>query len=76
MALWQAKTLGVMFGGVTDEDNSEETLESIFWNDLYVFVFFSILRPLYHITRTKKRLSMERKGEMGVYDTTKTEIKS
>ncbi|KAH6892783.1 hypothetical protein BKA70DRAFT_1324114 [Coprinopsis sp. MPI-PUGE-AT-0042] len=35
MALWQAKNMGVMFGGVTDEDTSEETLESVFHNDMF-----------------------------------------
>jgi len=34
MALWSAKSTGVLFGGVTDEDTSEEVLESVFWNDL------------------------------------------
>ena len=34
MALWVAKGMGVLFGGVTDEDPDEETLKSIFWNDL------------------------------------------
>jgi hypothetical protein len=34
MTLWAAKSLGVLFGGVTDEDTGEETLESVFWNDL------------------------------------------
>ncbi|KAJ7172490.1 galactose oxidase [Mycena filopes] len=34
MTLWSAKNTGVLFGGVTDEDTGEETLESIFWNDL------------------------------------------
>lgn len=28
--------MGLLFGGVTDEDTSEEGLESVFWNDLYV----------------------------------------
>jgi hypothetical protein len=27
--------MGILFGGVTDEDTSEETLESVFHNDLY-----------------------------------------
>jgi len=36
MAAWTAKNTGVMFGGVTDEDTSEEVLESVFWNDLCV----------------------------------------
>ena len=35
MALWAAKGMGVMFGGVTDEDKHEETLESVFHNDLH-----------------------------------------
>ncbi|KAF5328928.1 hypothetical protein D9758_016821 [Tetrapyrgos nigripes] len=34
MTAWAAKSMGVMFGGVTDEDTNEETLESVFWNDL------------------------------------------
>ena len=34
MALWSNKVTGVLFGGVTDEDNNEETLESVFHNDL------------------------------------------
>jgi hypothetical protein len=36
MALWANKSTGILFGGVTDEDTSEETLESVFWNDLSV----------------------------------------
>jgi len=35
MALWAAKDMGIMFGGVTDEDKHEETLESVFHSDLY-----------------------------------------
>lgn len=35
MTLWTAKGMGLLFGGVTDEDTSEERLESVFWNDLY-----------------------------------------
>ena len=34
MALWASKNMGVMFGGVTDEDTSEEGLESVFWSDM------------------------------------------
>ncbi|KIK70141.1 hypothetical protein GYMLUDRAFT_34611 [Collybiopsis luxurians FD-317 M1] len=34
MTSWMNRDMGVMFGGVTDEDTSEETLESVFWNDL------------------------------------------
>ena len=36
MTLWAAKGMGVLFGGVSDEDTGEETLESVFFNDLYV----------------------------------------
>ncbi|OAX34254.1 galactose oxidase [Rhizopogon vinicolor AM-OR11-026] len=35
MALWAAKGIGVLFGGVTDDERDEESLESVFWNDLY-----------------------------------------
>ncbi|KAI0318129.1 hypothetical protein OF83DRAFT_1184638 [Amylostereum chailletii] len=35
MTIWASKNTGVLFGGVTDEDTSEETMESVFWNDLY-----------------------------------------
>ncbi|KAJ3809565.1 hypothetical protein F5876DRAFT_43628 [Lentinula aff. lateritia] len=37
MTAWTAKEMGVMFGGVTDEDTNEETLESVFWNDLNAY---------------------------------------
>ncbi|KAJ3974343.1 galactose oxidase [Lentinula raphanica] len=37
MTAWQTKEMGVMFGGVTDEDTDEETLESVFWNDLNAY---------------------------------------
>jgi len=44
MTLWPAKSTGILFGGVTDDDTSEETLESVFWNDLYVLFFlFKVL---------------------------------
>lgn len=36
MSLWTAKSMGILFGGVTDEDTNEESLESVFHNDLYV----------------------------------------
>lgn len=29
------RNMGVLFGGVTDEDTGEETMESVFHNDLY-----------------------------------------
>lgn len=36
MTLWPAKSMGILFGGVTDEDMSEESLKSVFHNDLCV----------------------------------------
>ncbi|KAF8815205.1 hypothetical protein BYT27DRAFT_7334057 [Phlegmacium glaucopus] len=35
MTLWAGKGMGILFGGVTDEDTNEETLKSVFWTDLY-----------------------------------------
>ncbi|KAF5315232.1 hypothetical protein D9619_006973 [Psilocybe cf. subviscida] len=35
MTLWISKGMGILFGGVTDDDVNEETLESVFHNDLY-----------------------------------------
>jgi hypothetical protein len=39
MTLWATKGMGILFGGVTDEDTNEETLDSVFWNDLQVRFF-------------------------------------
>lgn len=35
MALWGNRNMGVLFGGVTDTEADEESMESTFWNDLY-----------------------------------------
>ncbi|CAE6457105.1 unnamed protein product [Rhizoctonia solani] len=35
MALWATRSTAVMFGGVYDEDTSEETMESVFYQDMY-----------------------------------------
>lgn len=35
MAYWPTRQMGVMFGGVVDEEVSEEGLESVFLNDTY-----------------------------------------
>ncbi|KAJ8087756.1 Kelch repeat-containing protein 3 [Marasmius tenuissimus] len=37
MTSWAAKGVGVMFGGVTDEDKGEEGMDSVFWNDLNAY---------------------------------------
>jgi hypothetical protein len=36
MAYWANKGMGVLFGGVSDDDKDEETLESTFWNEMCV----------------------------------------
>lgn len=35
MALWQSKSMGILFGGVTDTEADEETMESTFHKELY-----------------------------------------
>ncbi|EIW72802.1 hypothetical protein TREMEDRAFT_72882 [Tremella mesenterica DSM 1558] len=35
MAYWANKGMGVLFGGVLDEEKDEESMESVFYNDLY-----------------------------------------
>jgi hypothetical protein len=34
MTLWASKGMGVMFGGVYDEEDTEEDIRSVFYNDL------------------------------------------
>jgi hypothetical protein len=34
MAVWASKGMGVLFGGVYDDDRDEETLDSVFFNDM------------------------------------------
>lgn len=36
MALWANRDIGILFGGVNDDDQSEESLVSEFYNDLSV----------------------------------------
>ncbi|KZT58008.1 galactose oxidase [Calocera cornea HHB12733] len=35
MAYWANRSMGILFGGVFDNDRDEETLESTFYNDMY-----------------------------------------
>ncbi|GAA5840259.1 hypothetical protein JCM3766R1_001441 [Sporobolomyces carnicolor] len=35
MAFWAARNMGVLFGGVSDTDPDEETLDSVFYNELF-----------------------------------------
>lgn len=50
MAGWSTRDMGVLFGGVTDEDTNEETLESVYHNDMCVFyllvIFLGLMRNL------------------------------
>lgn len=43
MTMWNAKGMGVLFGGVFDDDKDEETLESAFYNDLCVISLHPVL---------------------------------
>lgn len=43
MAFWAARNMGVLFGGVSDTDPDEETLESVFYNELFVPSLLSAL---------------------------------
>lgn len=38
MAHWASKGMGVLFGGVLDEEKDEESMESVFYNDLWVLI--------------------------------------
>ena len=54
MALWVAKNTAVMFGGVTDEDRHEETLESVFWNDMCVLILLLLDSRIVPIARYRR----------------------
>ena len=56
MALWAARNQGIMFGGVSDEDVNEETMRSVFYNDLYVHLQLSFYLTR-RLTLTQKRTS-------------------
>jgi hypothetical protein len=65
MTMWPARNTGVLFGGVTDKDTGEETLESVFWNDLcvrlvlyYMTLLNYALRNGYHWAGKGKWVSM------------------
>lgn len=64
MSLWPTKNMGVLFGGVTDEDTNEETLDSVFHNDLFGYqttgngrwVSMMLKRPKKKGNQPKKKL--------------------
>ena len=72
MAYWTARQMGVMFGGVVDEEVSEEGLESVFLNDAYGYqtsghgrwVGLALKRPKKKSgAGEKKRSKKEKEGE-------------
>lgn len=61
MALWATKNMGVLFGGVTDEDTSEETLESVFHNDLYGYQISGNGRWTSMLLKKPKKVKVQQK---------------
>lgn len=59
MALWANKSTGVLFGGVTDVKEDEETIESVFYNDMYVRERYYIWRLL----NTELQVRLRRLGQ-------------
>ena len=71
MALWSNKAMGILFGGVTDEDTNEETLESVFHNDMLACLFFCPI--CLYIERRQVWISDERQWSLGFNGAQKTE---
>ncbi|THH04020.1 hypothetical protein EW146_g10287 [Bondarzewia mesenterica] len=61
MTLWASKGMGVMFGGVTDEDTSEETMESVFHQDLNAYQISNGKWSSMLLKRPKKKRAAARK---------------
>ena len=64
MALWANRNMGVLFGGVTDMENDEESLESTFWNALYG----------YQLGGTGRWISLNMRKKKGVEDDPETRL--
>ncbi|KXN81392.1 Kelch repeat-containing protein 3 [Leucoagaricus sp. SymC.cos] len=89
MALWNrsggAGPTGILFGGVTDDDTNEETLESVFHNDLYGYqiggkgkwVSMALKKPKAKggkkVTRADKRKEAAREANRRVQDSDEDE---
>lgn len=69
MALWTAKNMGILFGGVTDEDTNEETLESVFHNDLYGYQITGNGRWVSMLLKKPKKKGGAPKKKAAVQDT-------
>ena len=46
MAHWGTRGAGILFGGVTDEDTDEETMKSVFWNDMLAVFLWAVCESL------------------------------
>ncbi|CDR88631.1 uncharacterized protein SPSC_05235 [Sporisorium scitamineum] len=62
MALWQSKSMGILFGGVTDTEADEETMESVFHKDLYGYQLPGTGRWIsLNLKRPKKKAGADRR---------------
>ncbi|KAG0658018.1 hypothetical protein C6P46_006078 [Rhodotorula mucilaginosa] len=55
MTYWANKGMGILFGGVSDDDKDEETLDSTFYNDLYGYNTAGNGRWIQLLLRRKKK---------------------
>ena len=70
MALWANRNMGVLFGGVTDTEADEESMESTFWNDLYGYQLPGTGR---WISLNMRKPKKKKNAEMNVDDDQETE---
>ncbi|GAA99464.1 uncharacterized protein L969DRAFT_47950 [Mixia osmundae IAM 14324] len=64
MTLWPAKSMAIMFGGVIDEEKSEETMTSIFFNDAYGYQLLKTGRWVsIQLRKAKKRTTKKAKRQ-------------
>ena len=64
MCYWGNKNMGVLFGGVTDDDKDEETLQSVFHNDLFGYNLSGGGKWIsLNLKKPKKALSKKSKGK-------------
>ncbi|BGP56211.1 hypothetical protein JCM8202_002102 [Rhodotorula sphaerocarpa] len=55
MAYWANKGMGILFGGVSDDDKDEETLDSTFYNELFGYNTAGNGRWIQLLLRRKKK---------------------
>ncbi|BGP24519.1 Kelch repeat-containing protein 3 [Rhodotorula toruloides] len=56
MAYWANKGMGILFGGVSDDDKDEETLDSTFYNELFGYNTTGNGRWIQLMLRRKKKI--------------------